>query len=437
MDSVGSEAFKMKMDPKYLWVLVSILFIQASAFVFAQDVDEKNIEIHGFFMGNFSGRTNSQRPTGKEGRDFILAEERLRLDVFGWSESIEASARIKGDLLYDQVAEEFDTDLREVYLDYTTGNFDFRLGRQIVTWGVGDLLFINDVFPKDWVSFFSGRPLGYLKIGVDGIRTRYSSETLNMEMLVVPFFEPDNIPTAERFFLFDPFSNVTSRNVEEPETTLENSELALRIYKRIKAFDVSAYAYKGFWKTPSMQPDNATAPSRVTTFYPDLCVYGLSAQGSMAQGILSVEAGYHHSREDEDGENPFIPNSQIRFLVGYQRQIWQDFTLGLQYYREIMEDYGAYKNSLPAGFPPQEAYRDTLTLRMEQLLKHQTLKLSLFAFYSPVDADYLIQPAVSYKLSDNLSSTIGANIFGGKKSTTFLGQFDKNDNIHLSLRYDF
>jgi hypothetical protein len=44
----------------------------------------------------------------------------------------------------------------------------------IITWGVGDLLFINDVFPKDWESFFSGRPPEYLKLGVDGALVTYS-----------------------------------------------------------------------------------------------------------------------------------------------------------------------------------------------------------------------------------------------------------------------
>jgi len=422
----------------YLRLLILAILMQFTGLVFAQDAgDEKNIEIHGFLMGNFSGRTTGQRPAGEEGRDLLLGEERLRLDVFGWTESIEASARVKGDFFHDEVAEEFDVDLREAYLDYTTGNFDFRLGRQIVTWGVSDLLFINDVFPKDWVSFFSGRPLEYLKIGVDGFRARYSSEALNAEFLVIPYFEPDNLPTSKRFFLFDPFSAVQSRDEEEPETSYENTELALRLYRRIKDFDVSAYAYKGFWRTPSMRPDNPASPTRVTTFYPDLSVYGLSAQGGALGGVLSFETGYYQSREDEGGKDPFIPNSQIRFLIGYQRQIWEDFILGVQYYGEIMEDYSAYETSLPAGFPAQKEYRDTVTLRLEKLLKHQILKLSLFTFYSPVDDDYLIQPQVSYKFSDNLSSTLGVNIFGGEEDTTFLGQFDKNDNIYLSVRFDF
>ena len=428
----------MKITCKYIGLLILVLLMQLPGMVLAQiGNDEKNIEISGFLMGNFSGRTTGQRPGGEEGGDFLLGEERLRLEIFGWSESIDASARVKADYVHDAVAGEFDVDLREAYLDYTTGNFDFRLGRQIVTWGVGDLLFINDVFPKDWVSFFSGRPLDYLKIGVDGFRTRYSAKAVNAEILVIPFFEPDNLPTSEHFFLFDPFSSVSSRDEEEPETIYQNTELALRLYRRIVGFDVSAYAYKGFWRTPRMKPDNLALPNRVTAFYPELSIYGLSAQGSALDGILSFETGYYHSREDEDGDDPTIPNSQIRFLGGYQRQIWEDFTIGIQYYGEIMEDYSDYENSLPAGFPAQEEYRDMVTLRLEQLLKHQTLRLSLFTFYSPADNDYLMQPQVSYKFSDNLSSTLGTNIFGGEKNTTFLGQFDKNDNIYLSVRFDF
>jgi hypothetical protein len=428
----------MKVYKKYPELLILAILMLFPGLVFAQDgEDEKNIELNGFLMGNFSARTTSQRPAGREGKDLLLAEERLRLDIFGWTESIEASARVKVDFLFDNVAGEFHTDLREVYLDYTTGNFDFRLGRQVITWGVGDLLFINDVFPKDWVSFFSGRPLEYLKIGSDGFRTRYSSEAMNVEMIIIPFFEPDNLPTSKRFFLYDPFSAVPLRTEEEPETTLENTELALRLYRRIGDFDVSAYAYKGFWRTPSVKLDNVTSPTRVTIFYPELSVYGLSAQGSALHGIVSFEIGYYHSREDEDGDDPMIPNSQIRFLVGYQRQIWEDFTLGVQYYGEIMEDYSAYRSSLPSGFPAQEEYRDIVTLRLEQFLKHQTLRLSIFTFYSPVDNDYLIRPLVSYKFTDRLSSTLGANIFGGEKDTTFLGQFGKNDNIYLSVRFDF
>ena len=400
-------------------------------------IENENVEIHGFMLGNFTGRTTGLKPGDGKGDDFLLAEERFRLDINTWSNSIEASARFKVDFFQDALTRKSGMDLREAYIDYTTGDFDFRVGRQIVTWGVGDLLFINDTFPKDWTSFFSGRPLEYLKSGVDGFRARYSSGVLNADLMVIPFFEPDILPNPERFFLFDPFKALPSPNEEFPENTYGNTELALRLYRNIGDFDISGSVYKAFRSTPGMKPDDFAAPTLVTTFYPELSVYGFSAQKSSLGGVLSFETGYYYSRDDKDGYNPTISNSQIRFLFGYGRQLIEDLTLGLQYYVEVMEDYSAYKKSHPAGFPEQKEYRDTLTLRLEQLLKHQTLRLSLFTFYSPADNDYLIQPRVSYKFSDNLSANLGANIFGGEKDTTFLGQFNKNDNIYFSVSFDF
>ena len=135
--------------------------------------DSWRVEVESFLLGTWSVRTAGEPPAGPEGREFLLAEERLRLDLTLWTDAIDAEARLKLDALHDAVSRDFDVDLREAYLDYSTGNLDFRLGRQIATWGVGDFLFINDVFPKDWVSCFSGRPLEYIKIGVDSARVRY------------------------------------------------------------------------------------------------------------------------------------------------------------------------------------------------------------------------------------------------------------------------
>jgi len=36
-----------------------------------------------------------------------------------------------------------------------------------------------------------------------------------------------------------------------------------------------------------------------------------------------------------------------------------------------------------------------------------------------------------------LAATVGANIFGGRRDWSFFGQFDANDNVYLSVRFDF
>ncbi len=317
------------------------------------------------------------------------------------------------------------------------GKADFRLGRQIATWGVGDFLFINDVFPKNWVSFFSGRPLEYLKLGTDALRGRYSSDAVNAELLIIPRFRPDTLPTLERFLLFDDFASAAGRNETMPDTGFDNPEVALRLYRQFRDYDVSAYTYRGYWRSPSQLIDEPINPMDVTQFFPALSTWGLSAQGQSLGGVISLEAGYYDSRDDRAGDNVAIPNSQARFLVGYRKQLSEDTTLGLQYYVEKMMDFTAYENSLPDDGKRSEKYRDIITLSMNRFLQHQAWELSLFAFYSPAEQDYLLQPRVAYRFSDNFSAVLGANIFGGKTRTTFFGQFDRNDNVYLTLRYDF
>lgn len=411
------------------WLFLPVLILFAAPAVSAE------VEWHGFVQGNYVARITGEELPGPEGGDFLLGEERARLELASRGE--QAGMVIKFDLFHDAVADEADLELREAYVDYRARRYDFRLGRQIVTWGVGDLLFINDIFPKDYAAFFSGRPLEYLKIGSDAAKADLFTGLVSAELVVIPFFEPDRLPTSDRFFLFDPFPTVADRTQTEPRSEFENTELALRLYRTLLGFDSSVYAYKGFFRAPAMQPDDPLSPAQITLFFPRLRSYGASAQGNAVGGVVSLEAGYYDSRDDRSGKDPAVSNSMVKYLIGHQRQLWSEFTAGIQYYGEYLLDYDAYRDTLPAGFPAQDRLRQLLTVRLTQMLRYQTVKLSLFAFYSPTDQDYYLIPEARYSFTDALWGAIGANIFGGEKETTFFGQLDKNDNLYVTMRYEF
>lgn len=403
----------------------------------AQNSRRFPLRIHGFLLGNYDARMQDAHPGGREGGRFLWADERLRLELSGETANGKSPLLFKGDVFHDAVANRFDGTVREGYLDYSRTWLDLRLGRQIITWGVGDLLFINDVFPRDWSAFFSGRPLEYLKLGVDAAKLHVATPALNAELVAIPFFQPDILPSAERFFVFDPSAAVSNRTLREPASTTGNTEFALRVYRRIFGSDVSLYAYRGYWRQPSFHPDRFPSPVQLRGFYPRQTVYGASAQRNIGAALLSLEAGYYDSRDDRSGNNPAVLNSQLRFLIGYQRQLASEFTLGAQYYAEVMKDYGAYKAALPLEFPLQDRTRHLLTVRLTKFLKYQTWKLSFFSFYSPSDQDALVSPEVWHAFTDRLSLTMGANIFAGQRQTTFLGQYDRDDNLYIVLRFDF
>lgn len=412
---------------KYWTAAVFICFLVTPAFA-------EEVSLHGLVQGNYAARITGEELPGPEGGDFLLGEERLQLKLAASSQG--AGFFLKTDFFHDAVTRTTDTDLREAYIDYGGGPFDLRIGRQIITWGVGDLLFINDIFPKDYAAFFSGRPIEYLKIGSDAVKAGLFTDAVSAELVVIPFFESDNIPAPDRFFLFDPFPGLQRTN-EEPRAEFENTELALRVYRSFLGFDTAVYAYKGFFRMPGMRPDNPASPTQVTLFFPKLAVYGASSQGNALGGVVSLEAGYDDSVDDRSGRDPAIPNSMVKYLTGYQRQLWSDFTAGVQYYGEYLRDYRSYRDTLPAGFSAQDRLRQLLTVRLTQLLFYQTLRLSLFAFYSPTDQDYYFIPEARYSFTDALWGAVGANIFGGETETTFFGQLDKNDNLYVTMRYEF
>jgi len=402
------------------------------ALCFSSSIYAAEVSIHGFVQGNYSADVAKSNP---DGGDFKWAEERGQLKLDASKEPFKLF--LKTDAFYDHTDEKAQIELREGYLDYTEKKWDLRAGRQIITWGVGDLIFINDVFPKDYEAFFSGRPLEYMKKGIDGVKIGAYPEFASFEFIAIPIFEPNNYTDARKFYAYDPMPHVTNRGTKDPATNLENTELALRVYRDIAGFDTSVYFYRGFFRKPYMMPDDINNTTKITYHYPKLSVYGASLQGRALDGVLSLEGGYYDSREDRAGTDYTVPNSQTKFLIGYQRQLWEDFTVGVQYLTEYMHDYSDYKKNQPGGLPKDRKIYQLATIRLTQMLMHQTLRLSFFSFYSTSDGDYMLNPEVKYNFSDHVWAAVGANIFGEGEKWSQFGQLDKNDNVYFQIRYEF
>lgn len=392
------------------------------------------LPLHGFLEGA-SGIRVVDNPS--QARDATLGEGRLQLE-FSYEGPKRSRLFLKADFIGDAVEEEGNIDLREAYLDLSPFKIlDIRVGRQILTWGTGDLIFINDLFPKDFVSFYIGRAQDYLKIPSNGVKFSLFPGLFSLDLVTIPHFMPSEVPNGERLSFFDSFTNRISvpgqrLSTREPKTTLENTELALRLYRTFGSYEVALYGFRGFFKEP-VGMDSA----RRESFFPELAVYGASLQGPLFQGVASLEFGYYHSRQDRRGRDPDIENSSLRYLLGYEQEAWPDFTVRLQYFLEQMLNFRAYRASLPSGSSSKDEFRHLLFLRLTQLLRYQTVELSLIAFYSPSDEDGYLNPQASYKITDRWSIALGANFFLGRNDSTPFGQLDENDNVYLRLRYSF
>ena len=393
------------------------------------------LPVHGFVEAA-SGVRLQNDPV--QPRDAVLGEGRIQLEyAHEWEKG--PKVFVKADFLGDAATEALRGDLREGYIDYApAASLELRLGRQILTWGTGDFLFINDIFPKDYISFFIGRQPQYLKLPSDAAKVSLFLPRLSLDLVAIPSFTPDNVLTGERLSFFDGLSNgIRGKDaglmLTKPKRIPGNTEVAGRLSGQVGSTELALYGFKGFFKSPLGVKDSA----RRDLFYPELAVYGASVRGPVLGGIGNLEVGYDDSLEDRDGTDPLVENSAIKYLSGYERQLWADFTLGAQYYVEQMLRFRRFETSRSPGGPHRDEFRHLLTLRLTQLFWNQTLELSLFVFYSPSDEDYYLRPAVSYKITDQLTAVLGANIFGGRRASTALGQLDRNDNVYLRLTYGF
>lgn len=405
---------------------------------------ESWMDITGFW----EVRSGYRLRNDKYEKDASIGETRLQLEMEKIWEGF--TFEVTTDLYYDWVSENHSVDLergegfldlREASVAYSPFDFmDLKLGRQILTWGTGDLLFINDLFPKDWQSFFIGRDQEYLKAPSDALKASFFTDLANVDVVYTPRFDSDRFITGDRISYWNgTLGRIAGADAivrtDKPDDWFDDDEWALRVSKNLAGYELAAYGYWGYWKSPA---GFDTSTFRYT--FPKLNVYGASARRQVGKGIGNIEMGYYDSRDDRSGNDPFINNSQIRYLIGYEQdlpQIARDFTVGLQYYVEQMLNYGSYRRTLPASSKAAEEYHHLLTLRITKLYWNQNLTCSLFTYFSPSDKDVYMRPNINYKVTDNLAVEVGANVFWGDYPHTFFGQFRDNTNIYTAIRYSF
>jgi len=405
----------------------------------AIEAEEPSALFTGFFDLRYGARTqdNSLMP-----RD-ILGEARLHLEA-GFGTTIQT--RLAFDVVGDAVASDHSVelhagagafDLREANISFSPfQSMDVKVGRQILTWGTGDLLFINDLFPKDYESFVIGRDIEYLKSPSDAVKLSFFSDYANLDLIYTPQFDADRYINGERVSFFSPIAGGQVGGgaipVDLPDDSFSDDELAVRLYRTIRGFELAAYFYDGFWKSPV-----GYDTGRALYTFPQLKVVGGSLRGPVGPGILNLELGHYYSAEDPMGSEHNIPNSQTRWLIGYEMEVARETTLGLQYYQEIQDDQTTYLAALPTGMTARPETRDVLTARLTRSFLDQRLMANLFIADSPSDKDGYVRADLSYNISDALRLNVGINHFYGDSEQTFYGQFQDDSNAYFGLQFGF
>ncbi len=404
-----------------------------------EEDDEGPISFSGFVDARFGNRVR----TAIDNDNFTLGEIRARIDLQGDFDF--ATVKVVSDVVFDPI-EHPDTvdlyqgnglfDLRELSVAKSLGSIDLKIGRQVITWGTGDMLFIHDMFPKDWKSFFIGRNDEYLKVAQDAVKASYFNPYFTVDFVWTPLFASDRYVDGNRISYFSGMSNSvvgesTEFDAEKRDTYGDDSEFSMRVSQTWGGTTVALYGYKGFWKSPNAMRFDGTI------YYPELWVYGGSVQSPLFGGLVNAEYGHYYSKEDVAGLNPMIPNSELRFLGGYEHELAKNLMGSMQYYVEYMLEHDAYRKNLMPGMIQKVEYRDLIAIRLTKMMMNQTLILSLFSYYSTAENDAYTRGNIALAVTDYLTIDAGVNVFAGEHNDTFFGQFESNSNVYGGIKVRF
>ncbi len=241
--------------------------------------------------------------------------------------------------------------------------------------------------------------------------------------------------SGERFAYYHPQLDkpvVAPRVIaDKPSDSFANGQLALRWSATRDGVEYGLYGYRGFYTQPS-----SVGIGTGRNYFSRLDSVGASVRLPVGPGIANAEFSYWSSSDDRAGNDPNTPNSQAKYLLAYEQELFSNFTAGFQLYSEQTLDYAEAIAGHVDGLPLAKEWHHNITFRATYLAMEQKLTLSVFTFYSPDADDYYLKPKVTYRHDDHWSWVVGLNEFGGDLDRQW-GQFKPSSNVYGRVRYRF
>ncbi|MBF0485645.1 MAG: hypothetical protein HQL16_03920 [Candidatus Omnitrophica bacterium] len=329
-------------------------------------------------------------------------------------------------------------ELRDTYLDYSNGPWDFRLGKQQIVWGDAVALFFADVVNARDMREFILPDLNMIRIPEWGSLVEYSAEPFHAEMLWIPAPEFDKFAKPGAPFAF-PYpvpslqTPLTTRDPEKPANNLQNGKYGLRLSYKTDGWDFSSFALHTWTDTPAYFRTIDSGVFDFTPRYERTNFYGATFSKEVNDIVLKGEFAYNQDNRfstldpaDTDG---VAKRDAINYLIGADYTFNKTIDTTLQYMQKIVLN--------PPDFLAGERPNDeSVALRVKTSYVDGRVAPECTVITSLMEPDLLYRPLVNLRIKDNWQWRLGADIFRGHSDGLF-GEFRKESRVYSHLTYSF
>jgi hypothetical protein len=342
----------------------------------------------------------------------------------------------------------------ELVLTQYINNFELSVGKQVFSWGLGDMY-----NPSDHLNAVDTLlPVGNIKLGQWSASLLYLGASFNLNLIFIPRLSPSRLPQQ---------NNRWFRSVAAIQTAAQ-AQLGfipdISLARQIDHHSATAGAQitSGQWlpgwdiEFSYLHSQDATGvylPQLNGTLLDLIRVFPKFDEASFGLSTAVGKYTFHGITSYHNTENNQQDDDYLTFLVGTRRSFYiagsddepetdsdedavniEEVTLSLEYVKEKISHHrdpnSAYVNS---GFG--RTLTNSMLINLELKFSEDTL-LTLGLIKNFDQQDRYVSMAFSHQLSDDFKVSIGLDLLSGTSDSLF-GQWSANDRIFLSTRYNF
>ena len=304
----------------------------------------------------------------------------------------------------------FDAFYRENYLDFSAGDWDFRLGAQQIVWGEVVGLFFADVVSALDEREFLLPSFDIIRIPQVAARAEYTAGDSHLELIWIPIPAFDNIgkPGADFYpaRLPSPTPSEVAARFEDPVTPsrqLNNSSYGVRANTLVAGWDVSAFYYRSLSRTPTFYTLATDMPGQLVTFQPRydrIWQIGGTVTKDFSDFVLRAETVYTHGQGysviDPTTPQGVVIRPTLDYIVSAEWALPGDTRVNVQGFQRMFFGGSVADFALKSdGFGASVFVSTKLTSTIEpQILWVQNFK----------DAGGMVRPRVNWSAAKNTTA---------------------------------
>lgn len=332
----------------------------------------------------------------------------------------------------------WDVQLRENYVDFSAGNWDFRLGRQHVVWGEMVGLFFADVVSARDMREFILPEFDQLRTPQWAARAEYFINDIHAELLWIPVATVDNIgkPGAE-FFPNQPVApGFRAKYLPEQRRSgnaADNMNYGARISTLKNGWDVSAFYYRStdsnatFYRNIDLSSQTFIYEARHDRIHQ----YGSTLAKDFGDIVWKAEGVYTRGRSftslnplDSDG---VVQQNTLDWATGLDFTLPAESRLNVQIFQR---QYFGFNETIVSD-KRENGYSLLVNTKVVPNWEAQALFIS-----SLNRTDWLFRPRMTWNFQRNWRWVFGADVFNGA-ATGLFGRYDQKDRVYSEVRYSF